>query len=113
MRYHTTPVHLSAKRLGEQIEKFRLSRNMRQEDVASDTGLSRSTINRLESGEGGTIDTLIRVLRSLGVDDRLETLVPDARVSPLDPRPASKSRKRARPANREAENEPWSWGDDQ
>ncbi len=108
------PVIVLIRELGERIAAHRLSQNLRQEDVARATGVSRSTVARLEAGGGGTLDTLVRVLQALGAEDRLRALVPDARVRPLDERPDAGQRKRASapspndPGNSSAT---WTWDD--
>lgn len=106
------PITVFAKDLGENLAAYRLSRNLRQDDVASQAGVSRGVVARLEAGEGGTVDSLIRVLKALGLGDRISALIPDARISPLDPRARGDLRQRARPAaDDEDRNEPWSWGE--
>jgi transcriptional regulator with XRE-family HTH domain len=109
------PISVITRELGERIAEYRLSLNLRQEDVARATGVSRSTVARLEAGGGGTLDTLVRVLKALGVDDRMGMLVPDARVRPLDKRPDAGRRKRASGPSRDGMDEPsgttWAWGD--
>lgn len=104
------PVSVLAKELGERIEAFRLSQNLRQEDIVDATGLSRGTIVRVEAGKGGTIDSLIRILKALGVEGQLETLVPDAQLSPLERR--QKHRQRARPSEPEVQSSSWTWGEE-
>jgi transcriptional regulator with XRE-family HTH domain len=106
------PVSTIAKEFGRQIEAFRLSRNLRQEDISKATGISRTTIVRIESGQGGTIDSLIRLLKALGAEDRLHMLVPDARLRPLDPRFDAPARQRARPAGGTSEPKQWRWDDE-
>nr|WP_246426297.1 helix-turn-helix transcriptional regulator [Sphingomonas kyeonggiensis] len=96
--------------LGERIEKYRLSRNLRQQDIADAAGIRRGTVGKLEKG-GGTIETLARVLRALDIGDRLLDIVPDARQSPMDARTTrGTDRARARPQEPDAGDAPWSWG---
>lgn len=106
------PVAVLVKDLGRKIEMFRLSQNLRQEDIAEATGLSRSTVVRLESGKGGTIDSLVRILKALGIEGRIDALVPDARISPMDRRDDPHLRQRARPSEPEAKTGSWKWGDE-
>lgn len=95
--------------LGERIEKYRLSRNLRQQDVADAAGIRRATVSKLEQG-GGTIETLARVLRALDIGDRLLDVVPDARLSPMDAHTTrGTERARARPQEPDKGDEPWSW----
>lgn len=106
------PIDIQAKELGERIAAYRLSRNLRQEDVAERAGVSRGVIVRLETGIGGTIDSLLRVMTALGISDRVALIAPDARLSPLDPKSADEPRQRARPQPEDATTtEPWTWGD--
>ncbi|MBE9640674.1 helix-turn-helix transcriptional regulator [Salipiger pacificus] len=101
-----------AKDLGERLARFRLSRNLRQVDLAEQSGISRGAVARIEAGEGGTIDSLLRIMQALGLADRTEMLLPDASLSPLDPRSEIGPRQRARlPSADERLEKPWSWGE--
>lgn len=115
MRYDdlsTLPIKDVMARFGAQLERYRLSRNLRQEDVARAAGVSRMTVSKLESG-GGTLETLVRVLRALDIEERLLQLVPDATLSPLDPRSGQAAgRQRARPVAAPTADQPWTWGDE-
>ncbi|WP_159952670.1 MULTISPECIES: helix-turn-helix transcriptional regulator [unclassified Rhizobium] len=108
------PLKVVLDTLGMRLEQYRISRNLKQEDVAKLAGLSRMTVSKLESGKGATLDTLVRVLRAYGLEERIFNVVPDASLSPLDARSAEgKPRQRVRSTEEEGEaDEPWSWGDD-
>jgi transcriptional regulator with XRE-family HTH domain len=107
------PVTILTENLGKRLAAYRLSLNLRQQDVANSIGIARSTVARLETGHGGTIDTLVRVLKALGVEDRIEMIVPDARVRPLDQRPDAELRQRARPDIKQYVTPGrWSWADE-
>ena len=99
--------------LGEQVESYRLSRLIKQDELAKMAGISRSTLARMESGKGGTLDTLARVLKALDLNDRIFTLLPKADISPFDLFGAtSKKRQRVRDAQNtnESHTKPWQWG---
>lgn len=105
--------------LGRRLEALRLARNINQTQLAEEAGVSRRTITRLENGAGVSLDTLIRVLRALGLAERLASLLPDPAVRPIDRvRLRGQERKRARPrsadqAGKTADNgTPWRWADD-
>ena len=108
----TAPIAEIQRGLGRQIELFRMSRNMRQLDLANAAGISRATLSRIESGQGGTIDTMLRLMRALGIADRIGQLIPDASKSPLIAnRDGEVTRERVRlPARREQK--PWVWADE-
>tara|TARA_R110000868_G_scaffold144412_1_gene363567 strand:+ start:10052 stop:10405 length:354 start_codon:yes stop_codon:yes gene_type:complete len=97
--------------LGQQVEAYRLSRDLKQADLAKRAGISRSTLIRLEAGKGGTVETLVRVLRALEIDDRLANLLPAAALSPLDPM-SETGRRRQRVRDRKTDSAPWTWGDE-
>lgn len=97
--------------LGHRIEALRLSRNIQQFQLADEAGVSRRTITRLENGQSVSLDTLLRVMRALGVSSRLAALLPDPTVQPVDRvRLKSKERKRAS-ARRPPTSSTWQWGD--
>src|ERR1700743_211835 len=82
--------------LGSRLRALRLSRNESQEALALRAGVGKATLQRLEEGRSGTIVTLLRVLRALGLDD-LDGLVPEVEKSPLaEARGERKGRGRAR-----------------
>ena len=96
--------------LGAQLETLRLSRNISQSTLAAEAGVSRRTITRHENGEGMSLNTLVRIMRALGIADRLETLLPDPAVRPVERvRLKGRERQRAR-MKQDAEAEPWTWG---
>ena len=106
------PVHALMRDLGNRLEKFRLSQNLRQEDVAREAGISRITVGKLEGGEGVSLETFLRVMRALGLSDRILNMVPDASISPMQVKTDGTSqRQRARRADPDKASAPWTWGD--
>ena len=94
------------------LESIRLSRNMTQAQLAKEAGVSPRTIGRLEKGEGVSVDTFIRVLTALGIQQNLEALLPDPTVRPIERvEVRGTERKRARPASSNIEPTAWSWGE--
>jgi transcriptional regulator with XRE-family HTH domain len=114
MELNTPPIRSISQlvdQLGQQVEAYRLSRDLKQADLAKRAGISRSTLIRLEAGKGGTVETLVRVLRALEIDDRLADLLPDAALSPLDPM-SETGQRRQRVRDHKTDSAPWSWGDE-
>lgn len=106
------PLALLVTDLGHRLEAYRISRNLKQAELAEMAGISRSTLARMEAGKGGTIDSMARIMRALDLEDRLLEIVPDATMSPLDPRSdTGKPRQRVRRAADDDDGEEWSWGD--
>src|SRR3546814_3833271 len=89
------------------------SSDLKQSELAEMAGISRSTLARLEAGNGGTIDSLARIMRALEIEDRLLEVMPDAKLSPLDPRSdTGKARQRVRKSSEGEAGEEWSWGEE-
>jgi transcriptional regulator with XRE-family HTH domain len=96
-----------------QIRAIRLSRNITQEQLANDAGLSLWTISNLERGQGVSLDTFIRVLMALGIQQNLAALLPDPTIRPMERIDSTGTeRQRARPEKPAESPEPWTWGDE-
>jgi len=99
--------------LCRRLEQIRLARNITQLQLANEAGLSLRTIGRLENGQGVSLDTFLRVLIELGVQQNLERLLPDPTVRPVERMGVSgRERRRARPSQSASESPKWTWGDD-
>jgi transcriptional regulator with XRE-family HTH domain len=102
--------------LGERLASVRLARDLTQAALAEEAGVSKRTIERLESGQvASRLSAFVRVCRVLGLVDRLETLVPPPALSPVDQlKLAGRRRQRASggrvPARSSAKR--WTWGDE-
>jgi transcriptional regulator with XRE-family HTH domain len=77
-----TPDELQAN-LGERLRRLRLSRNIDQRAVAGKAGISEKALRNLESGNGSTVETLLRTLKALGYTQGIEMLAPEMTVDPL------------------------------
>jgi len=96
--------------LCQRLARFRLSRNITQAQLADAAGVSPRTIGRMESGEGVSLDTFIRVLMALNIQRRLAAALPDPAVRPVE-RVASggTERRRARPGKPPDSHRTWTW----
>lgn len=98
--------------LCKRLESIRLSRNMTQVQLAEEAGVSPRTIGRLEKGQGVSMDTFIRVMMALRIQQSIEALLPDPAVRPIERIGiGAGERKRARPIHYNDERPTWSWGD--
>lgn len=77
-----TPDELQ-KILGEQIKRLRLWQNGTQRAVAERAGISVRALRNLEEGRGSSVESLVRVLKSLDSLRGLETLAPDPEIDPV------------------------------
>jgi putative transcriptional regulator len=100
--------------LGQRLARTRLERNITQQDLAIEAGVSKSTLERIESGGETRVSSLIRILRVLGLLDQLDQLVPEPLPSPIE-RLKLQGRRRRRAASApkvdDASSTTWTWAD--
>lgn len=99
--------------LGGRLTRIRLERNLAQVQLAKEAGVSKSTVQRLETGEVATqLSGFIRVCRVLDVIERFDLLLPEPVPSPVEQlKLAGRKRQRASaamPAKPPAKK--WQWG---
>jgi transcriptional regulator with XRE-family HTH domain len=107
------PVQIAAD-LGRRLERLRLARNERRADLAGAAGISTRTLARLETSGRATVETLVRVMTALGLQDPLRDLLPDPTLRPIERvDTGGKSRQRARPKKMSRKGKAsWTWGDE-
>lgn len=103
--------------LGARLQACRLNQNLSQAELASATGIARKTITNIETGHGGTMLTLIALLRGLGLLGQLDNFLPEPGPSPIQlVKLAGKQRRRASGRRKPADvlvqsaPKPWTWG---
>lgn len=93
--------------VGDFIKHQRLQQNRSQTQVATDAGISRSTLSLLERGEDVRLSTLVQVLRVLDLLHILSSFDIQEQLSPLAVAKAQHGKRyRARPISGEELNEP-------
>lgn len=66
-------VERAARSLAESIVAWRKLRGLTQTQLADRAGIARATLARFEQGDGGiSLDSLLRVLRALGILENLD-----------------------------------------
>jgi transcriptional regulator with XRE-family HTH domain len=102
--------------LGGRLARLRLDRNLTQAQMAAQAGVSKRTVERLESGSVATqLSGFIRVCRVLDVVERFDALVPEPIPSPVE-QLKLRGRKRQRASAKrkpKASAKKWQWGDEQ
>jgi transcriptional regulator with XRE-family HTH domain len=96
--------------IGDFIQTHRLNQNKTQERVASDAGISRSTLSLLERGEKIRIDSLIQVLRVLNLLYIMDVFRIQEQISPIEyAKIKKKQRKQASPQKDKNNNNELGW----
>jgi DNA-binding XRE family transcriptional regulator len=70
-------------RLGGRIRDYRIRMEMTQNELAERSGVSMGTIVRLEHGDTVSVLLLISILRTLGLLENLENMLPELTISPI------------------------------
>jgi transcriptional regulator with XRE-family HTH domain len=104
--------------LGERLERRRIDANLTQAALAEEAGISKRTLERIESGHSTDSAMLLRVLRALKLIEGLESLVPDSPQSPMTLlKQKGRARRRVGHARKSGESGrgkqpvPWKWSD--
>lgn len=99
--------------LGERLTGARLERNLTQASLAEQAGVSKRTVERLESGEVATqLSGFVRVCRVLGLLERLDALIPEPMPSPIAQLKLQGRKRRRASGKKAAAGTPkkWTWG---
>lgn len=101
--------------LGERLAQRRLVLGLTQAALATEAGVSKRTVERVEAGGSAQSASLVRLLRALDLLPGLEALVSDTGPGPMALlRHQGKRRQRASsPRSAPGPAEPWSWGPDE
>lgn len=70
------------KRISARIKEIRLRQNISRQDMAASSGVSVSSIVRMEDGEIKSFESFLRVLRTLGKIEVLMPLLQEEEISP-------------------------------
>ncbi len=100
--------------LGGRLAGARIERNLTQAELAEQAGVSKRTVERLESGEVATqLSVFLRVCRALGLLERFETLLPEPVPGPMAQlKQAGRKRQRARgKKSAPGGSKKWTWGE--
>jgi len=100
--------------LGGRLAGVRIEQGLTQAALAEQAGVSKRTVERLESGEVATqLSGFLRVCRVIGLLERLELLLPESAPGPMA-QLKQQGRKRRRATSKKATTgapKPWTWGE--
>lgn len=69
--------------LGGRLRRLRVHQNLEQVTVSARAGISVRALRNLETGNGSSLSSLVKVLRTLGREQWLETIAPVTSINPL------------------------------
>ncbi len=99
-------------KLGTRLKASRISRGFKQQELAAESGVGVSTIAKIESGQSVSLSLLISVMRTLGLLENLDLLVPEQKPSPMELlKMQGKQVKRVRTKKEEVRSTVASWPD--
>ena len=100
--------------VGGRIARSRVDQQLTQAELAEQAGVSKRTVERVESGASVQFTTIIRILRVLELLQGVEGMVAEPVARPMELlKNSGKQRRRASSTGRVKEQaEPWSWGDE-
>lgn len=71
-------------KLGTRLKDYRISSALKQQELAMESGVGVSTIAKIENGQSVSFSLLISVMRTLGLLENLDLLVPEQKPSPME-----------------------------
>lgn len=102
--------------LGGRLARVRLDRNLTQAQLAEQAGISKRTVERLESGSVATqVSGFLRVCRVLDMVERFDLLVPEPVPSPVEQLKLRGRKRQRASAGRKTKvsSKKWQWGDEE
>ena len=97
--------------LKQRVEAIRLQQNTTQRQLARDAGVSLGTVARLKSEKTITLNSFVRILIALRLQNHLDGFLPAQSVSPLELL-EMRGRVRQRASSRNSETSEWTWDDE-
>lgn len=99
--------------IGARIARRRLSLELTQAELAEQSGIGKRTLERVEAGETTQFSTIIRIFRVLGLLPKLDQLLNEPAVRPLEAAARKgKARQRAPRKRSTSSTQAWSWDDE-
>lgn len=96
MNFYTMTNTAVAAELGSRLEALRLGRNMTQQTLADEIGITAKSYRQLVAG-GGKLENMVAALRALNALEQLDNFLPAMPPSPLEQlKQRGKQRQRAR-----------------
>jgi len=98
--------------LGARLTSARLALNLTQAELAHRAGVSKRTVERLESGQSTQLTNFIRILRTLDLIEGFALLLPPPQPSPMDLLRLEGNAPQRATGSAGPPQTPWTWADD-
>ena len=100
------------KLIGTRIKQYRVNAGISQRDLENESGVSVRSISRLEQGSSIQLESLIKILSALNLENNIDLLIPDQTKRPSyylkdNVKPKQRVRKK------EKSNGTFKWGDEE
>lgn len=71
--------------LAQRVKEYRLAARLSQKEMAEKSGVSKATIGHFEQGsnQNMTLNNFISLLRVLGMENRIEEILPELPMPPM------------------------------
>ena len=96
--------------IGNRIKDIRIASCLTQSDLARKSGISLSSVRRIENGKTVQFDNILSVLKALQLISKLDLAIPATKLSPVQHLNGEKKKKIYRKAKK-SENKEWNWGE--
>ena len=78
-----TPETAILKELGRRLARIRKARGFSQSSLAEEAGIGLATLQRIEGGQDGQIETWLKILKALDRAASIDALLPEDFKSPM------------------------------
>ncbi len=100
------------KLIGDRIKQYRVNAGISQKDLEDASGVSVRSISRLEQGASIQLESFIKILYALNLENNIDLLIPDQTKRPsFYLKSNEKPRQRVR--KKENTNSSFKWGDEE
>ncbi len=91
---HLTPHDQALSELGNRLARVRKQHGYTQAQLAKEAGIGVATVKRMEGGQGGQLESWIKVAQALHMAESINSLMPEHFDSPMAEVLATKKRRR-------------------
>lgn len=96
--------------IGNRIKDIRIASCLTQSDLAKKSGISLSSVRRIENGQSVQFDNILSVLKAMQLISKLDIAIPATKLSPVQHLNGEKKKKIYRKSLKSA-NKEWEWGE--